>query len=96
MFSHFRVQKPGLPGTLLTAALLVVVLAFSLIVFAVAAAAGAVAWGYLWWKTRAARKQMREMRERAAAGQTAGGGQIIEGDAVRVESPAIPANDRRP
>ena len=35
-------------------------LMFSVLLFAVVLTAGAVIWGYLWWKTRDLRKQMRD------------------------------------
>ena len=48
---------------------------------------GAVAWGYLWWKTRALRKQMREQAsmgqgQRQGEGRS-GQGLIIEGEVIR-------------
>jgi hypothetical protein len=67
-------------------------LMFSLVFFAVVAVAGLILWLYLWWKTRALRKLMREQAARQmngqpfdtqAPGQDAGG-EVIEGEAVRV------------
>ena len=72
-FLRQRLQKSGFLGKLLTVGMLLVILTFSLFVFAFIIAGGAMAWAYLWWKTRAVRKQM---RERPA------GGQIIEGDVI--------------
>src|SRR3989338_1318683 len=43
----------------ITAALIGLVLMFSVLIFAVVLTVGAMAWGYLWWKTRDLRKQMR-------------------------------------
>jgi hypothetical protein len=68
-----RLQKSGFLSKLLTAGLLVVILTFSLFVFAVVIVGGALAWGYLWWKTRAIRKQMRAQSAE---------GQIIEGEVI--------------
>lgn len=63
-----------------TAFLFTMVLMFSMLVFAAALTVGAVAWAYLWWKTRALRKQM---RARCSGGGMAGG-EVIEGEAIRV------------
>lgn len=72
---------------------------FSLVVFAVVAVAGLGFWLYFWWKTRAVRKAFREQMEEARnmssggdfrPGQTSGpqaGGDIIEGESVRVVEP---------
>jgi len=49
-------------------------LMFSVMLFAVVLTAGAVVWGYLWWKTRDLRKQMRDHPP---------GGLIIEGEVIR-------------
>jgi cyanate permease len=68
----------GVLGKALTlivgAALLVAGFMLSMVVFAVLAALALVAWGYLWWKTRDLR---RELRERPAAG-----GRVIEGEVI--------------
>ena len=61
---------------------------FSLVVFALVAVVGLGLWLYFWWKTRALRRQIREqMRAQAFAPQTSesrNGGEVIEGEAVRV------------
>lgn len=69
---------------ILTGALLVLAFMFSLVALAVAAVGGLLLGGWLWWKTRAVRKQM------AAAQATAGftrteafRGTIIEGEVIR-------------
>ena len=67
-------------------------LMFSLVFFAVVAVAGLILWLYLWWKTRALRRLMREQAARQMNGQSSdtqaagpdSGGEIIEGEAVRV------------
>ena len=86
----------GLVAQVLTviggALVLGVALMFSLVFFAVVAVAGLIQWLYLWWKTRALRRLMREQAARQMNGQSpdsqaAGpdsGGEIIEGEAVRV------------
>jgi biopolymer transport protein ExbB/TolQ len=62
---------------------------FSLVFFAVVAVAGLILWLYFWWKTRALRQQIREQMARQAAeppvsSPAAAGGDVIEGEAVRV------------
>lgn len=68
-------------------------LTISVALFAVVLTVGVVVWGYLWWKTRAVRKAIREhLDARMAEGGTgpgeapgpAGGqGLIIEGEVIR-------------
>ena len=48
---------------------------FSLVLVALVVAGGAALGGWLWWKTRAARKAMN--------GRRPAGGYVIEGEAVR-------------
>lgn len=59
----------------LGAIFLVLAFMFSLVALAVVAVGGLMVWGWLWWKTRALRKQMQ-----AAAAHDP---QIIEGEFVR-------------
>lgn len=78
----FRAHSRGLLGRLLMftagAVLLVAVFMASLLLFAVVLMGGLLVGGYLWWKTRDLRRQMREqMRARPT------GGRVIEGDAIR-------------
>jgi uncharacterized protein YneF (UPF0154 family) len=49
-------------------------LMFSVVLFAVVLTLGVVAWGYLWWKSRHLRRQMRENPP---------GGLVIEGEVIR-------------
>lgn len=78
-----QAPRPGQPqgpvaklfALLLGAAFLVLAFMFSLVALAVVAVGGLLLWGWLWWKTRALRKQMQ-----AAAGNDP---QIIEGEFVR-------------
>ena len=69
---------PSLPVTVLTfvsaAVLLVAAFTFSLLVLAILAIVGVLVWGYLWWKTRDLRRQIREQPP---------GGRVIEGEAIR-------------
>ena len=62
-------------------------LMFSLIFFAVLVVLGCVAWGYFWWKTRELRRRLREQAQMPPTGRPSApsaGGEIIEGEAVRV------------
>jgi len=76
-----RAQAPGLLGRILMyvagAATLIVAFMFSVLFFAIVVAIGLVVWGYLWWKTRDLRKQMRE--HMATQGPM---GDVIEGEIV--------------
>ncbi|WP_068637189.1 hypothetical protein [Thauera butanivorans] len=83
LFNQFG-ARGGTPPSLLqkivaaivTVAVFGVALMFSVVFFAVVVTVGAVAWGYLWWKTRALRKQMRDH-------PPAGRGMVIEGEIIR-------------
>jgi hypothetical protein len=89
-------------AALIGAALLVLGLMFSVVIIAVAIAFGLVIWGWMWWKTRALRRQMRDQMEaRMAAGEGAsapypdGGaaqssGRVIEGEVIRADDPPRP------
>ena len=76
--ARFSANVPSLPVTVLTfasaAVLLVVAFMFSLLVFAILGIVGLLVWGYLWWKTRDLRRQIREQPP---------GGRVIEGEAIR-------------
>ena len=69
---------PGLFGRLLTAvasvAVLVVAFLFSLVIFAAVATVALAGGIYLWWKTRALRRRLRERPP---------GGRVIEGEVIR-------------
>ncbi|HSM98083.1 MAG TPA: hypothetical protein VLS47_03620 [Gallionella sp.] len=71
-------QFPGLLRKVLavvsTMALFGLVLVFSVLLLAVVLTAGAMAYGYLWWRTRALRRQMRVHPS---------GGAVIEGEVIR-------------
>lgn len=71
-------SRSGPLGKLLAAmvwaVLLVVAFTFSVVLFAVLVAVGLLVWAYLWWKTRALRKQLRERPP---------GGRVIEGEVIR-------------
>lgn len=60
-----------------SAVLVVVGLVFSLLILAIAATVALGILGYLWWKTRALRRRMRERPP---------GGRVIEGEVIRDDS----------
>lgn len=66
-------------GVVVAGAIFVVMLMFSLVAFAAVAAVGLVVWGWLWWKTRELRKQMRAAR----AHPHPPGGLVLEGEVIR-------------
>ena len=98
-YARFSRQPQGLFGKLLTlvlgAAFLVLAFMFSLVALAIAAVGGLMLWGWIWWKTRAIRQQL---RDQAANYQTqnvtegdAKEGDIIEGEAIRTaDDPEVP------
>ncbi len=75
-----QAKEPGLLAKLFAVAggvvLLVVGVMFSLVIVVAAAIIAAGVLGYLWWKTRDLRRQMRENPP---------GGHVIEGEATRRE-----------
>ena len=92
--SHASGHPPSLlrkAGTIVVAtALAGVALMFSAGLLSVVLCVGTVAFTYLWWKTRALRRQMRErMRDfpppGANAEREAFRGEVYEGEAVRLE-----------
>ncbi len=94
-YARFNTPPQSIFGKLLTlllgGAFLVVAFMFSLVALAVVAVGGLMLWGWLWWKTRAVRKLIREQgiapesMARSNGGNSEGksGGYIIEGEAVR-------------
>ena len=62
-------------ATLGAAGIFVLALMFSVVLFAAVATVAAVAWGYLWWKTRDLRKKMREAKPEE--------GLVLEGEVIR-------------
>jgi len=60
---------------------------FSMLLVAVVLTAGALAWGYLWWKTRELRKQIRMHSSGDIVNETKViEGEVIEGEVIRVDS----------
>ena len=102
LLSNIRMQiKYGLnppsstPGFLrklvafvLTVTMIGLVLMFSAVLLVIILVVGTLAWGYLWWKTREMRKQMRafhagqKMRDEPATE-----GDVVEGEVIRVVEP---------
>ena len=75
-----RTPISKLIGKIVTAvasiAVLAVALLFSIVFFAVVLTIALLGGGYVWWKTRALRKQMQERPS---------GGRVIEGEVIRDE-----------
>lgn len=73
-------QSPSLlrkaVALVVTLALFALALMFSVLLMAVVLTVGAIAWGYLWWRTRDLRKQMR---------MHSPGGEVIEGEVIKGE-----------
>jgi hypothetical protein len=61
-------------GVAMGLALLVVGFVFSLLLLAAVASVAVAAWGYVWWKSRAARNRVREAPS---------SGRVIEGEVLR-------------
>lgn len=93
--TRFRQGTP--PGPLaklaafvLSVAFMVLAFMFSLVALAVLAVVGVALGGWLWWKTRALRKQMQEMREaheQMRTSQPASNDAVIEGEFIREVPP---------
>lgn len=64
------------------AVLLVLAFTLSLLFLAVVVAAGLLVWGYLWWRTRKLRGELRRQMSEAPPG-----GRVIEGELVREAKP---------
>ena len=64
-------------GVILGAVLLAAALLFSVFVFAVLAVGGLLVLGYLWWKTRDLRRQLRQQMSEQTPG-----GHVIEGEVI--------------
>lgn len=90
--SHSSARPPSLlrkTGAIVaTAALAGVALMFSAVLLALVLSIGAVAFAYLWWKTRDLRKQMQNFPPRGATMETeVFEGETIEGEAIRMDEP---------
>lgn len=87
--NRLRAGPPGPLGKAIALigglALLVVGFLFSVVVLAVLAVVAFAVGGYVWWKTRALRRAMREARMRhgpPGTGAPGGDGRIIDGEVV--------------
>lgn len=68
--------------------LLATVLMFSAVLLAVILVVGTIAFAYLWWKTRAVRKLMRELSQKGMTRDAkASNDGVFEGEAIRVADP---------
>jgi hypothetical protein len=82
-------KSPGplrkLAALVVTVAMVGLVLMFSAVLFAIIIVVGAIAWTYLWWKTRELRKQMRNFSPREVKREEKmGDGEMFEGEVIRV------------
>ena len=92
--SHATANSPSLfrrvARLVVAIALIGLVLMFSALLFIVVLTAGTMVLGYLWWKTRDLRKQMRNhpLGDEVIRGEVIEGeiieGEIIEGEVIRV------------
>jgi hypothetical protein len=77
-----------LAAVVVTVATAGLALMFSAVLFALIIVAGAIAWAYLWWKTRELRRQMRDFPPREVTREEKmGDGNVFEGEAIRVVDP---------
>lgn len=88
-YARFNRQPQSLLGKivalLLGATFLVLAFMFSLVVLAVVAVGGVLIGGWLWWKTRAIRQQMRAMQQVQQATSPEASpdeGYVIEGEVI--------------
>ena len=74
-----------LVALIMTAALVGLVLMFSAVLLVIIMIVGAIAWAYLWWKTRELRKRMREFSPREVVrAQKSREDDVFEGEVIRV------------
>jgi ABC-type bacteriocin/lantibiotic exporter with double-glycine peptidase domain len=70
---------------IVTALLIVFGLMFSVILLAIIVTAGFLAFCYLWWKTRAVRRQMRRQMSRQTMDGTANEAEVFKGEVIEGE-----------
>jgi Flp pilus assembly protein TadB len=85
-------KSPGplrkLAALIVTVAVAGLVLMFGAVLLLVLVILGAIAWAYLWWKTRELRKRMRAFSPQGMMREAeAGNGRVFEGEVVRVVEP---------
>ena len=82
---YFNTKSPTLPGKIAKLLVSIVVvglgLMFSALLLVIIVTAGAMIWGYLWWKSRDLREQMRQYSSSDV---------VIEGEVIRRESDEHP------
>ena len=95
--TYTTAKPPGLLGKIAVAALTValagVALMFSAVLLTGILIVGVLGSGWLWWKTREVRRQMRQMHETmqdfqarsTSAAREVFTGEVIEGEVIRVE-----------
>lgn len=78
-----------LAALVITVAVVALALMFSAVLLVAVAIVGMIAWAYLWWKTRALRRHMRDLARQAAAapGAQASNDEVFEGEVIRVVEP---------
>lgn len=89
-------KPPGLLRKLgvfmVAVAMLGLLVMFSAVLLAIILIVGAMAWTYLWWKTREVRKLMRELsRNGMTQNATSSNDEVFEGEVVSV----VPSPDRK-
>lgn len=86
-FSDRNGRPPGLLQKVIavfaTALIFGLAMMASVVLFAVVLSVGTVAWGYLWWKTRKLRQQMRAQAD-GRQSSSEQGEMVIEGEVIRV------------
>ncbi len=74
-----------LAALIVTATVIGLALMFSVVVVSIIVVVGAIAWAYLWWKTRELRKQMRDFTPpETEQEQKMGDEEVFEGEVIRV------------
>lgn len=104
-YARFNRQPQSLLGKivalLLGASFLVLAFMFSLVVLAVVAVGGVLIGGWLWWKTRAIRQQMRAMQQmqqaspQASAARSPDEGYVIEGEVIGRSNESVAIEEKR-
>lgn len=88
---RFNAGPQSLPrkllGLILGAVLLVLGFMFSLVALAVVAVGGTLLGGWLWWKTRALRRELAKAATPGESRKNRGDDRVIEGEAVRTDEP---------
>lgn len=92
---RFDFQPRGLAGRIagavVGAVVLVLALMFSLVVFAFLAVGAVIGGGWLWWRTRDLRRELRAAQARVRPGE-----REVRGEAVIVREEDLPANEAAP